>query len=112
MPTSFRRCNQDDLGDRRSVETLARQTLELGLSACIDRTNFDAQWVHNGQLCEPQLNQSIPARQRAHWIRIARDFSVPVWVLVFDTPVQVCARASTLADLTRAEGLFGKTTYP
>lgn len=41
--TSFRRCNQDDLGDRHSVEVLARQTLELGLSACIDRMNFDAQ---------------------------------------------------------------------
>ena len=30
-------------GDRHSVEVLARQTLELGLSACIDRMNFDAQ---------------------------------------------------------------------
>ncbi|KAF9648901.1 P-loop containing nucleoside triphosphate hydrolase protein [Thelephora ganbajun] len=72
LPASFRRCNQDDLGDRRSVEALARQALGLGLSVCIDRTNFDAQ-------------------QRAHWIRIARDYSVPVWVLVFDTPVQVCS---------------------
>jgi len=71
LPTSFRRCNQDDLGNRRSVEALARQTLKSGLSVCIDRTNFDVQ-------------------QRAHWIRIARDFSAPVWVLVFDTPVQVC----------------------
>lgn len=71
LPTSFRRCNQDDLGNRRRVEVLARQTLELGLSVCIDRTNFDAE-------------------QRAHWIRIANDFSVPVWVLVFDTPLKVC----------------------
>ena len=43
LPASFRRCNQDDLGNRRRVEELARQTLQLGLSVCIDRTNFDAQ---------------------------------------------------------------------
>ncbi|PPQ79700.1 hypothetical protein CVT25_003274 [Psilocybe cyanescens] len=38
----FRRCNQDDLGDRRAVEQLARQTLNQGFSVCIDRTNFNA----------------------------------------------------------------------
>lgn len=37
----FRRCNQDELGDRRSVEALARRSLREGLSVCIDRTNFD-----------------------------------------------------------------------
>jgi len=40
---------------------------------CIDRTNFDAS-------------------QRAHWIRIAREFpKVSIWVIVFDCPVNVCA---------------------
>ena len=38
----IRRCNQDDLGDRRAVEHLTRATLQNGSSACIDRTNFDA----------------------------------------------------------------------
>jgi len=38
----FRRCNQDDLGDRRSVEQLARRSLSEGKSVCIDRTNFNA----------------------------------------------------------------------
>lgn len=38
----FRRCNQDDLGgNRRRVEQLAYETLEQGLSVCIDRTNFN-----------------------------------------------------------------------
>ncbi|KAI1789450.1 AAA domain-containing protein [Ganoderma leucocontextum] len=69
----FRRCNQDELGDRRSVEALARQSLREGLSVVIDRTNFDES-------------------QRATWIRIAGE--VPrtfVWVIVFDTPYEVCA---------------------
>ena len=39
----FRRCNQDDLGDRRQVERMARETLARGQSVCIDRTNFNPQ---------------------------------------------------------------------
>lgn len=38
----FRVCNQDDLGQRRYVEQLARESLSEGFSVCIDRTNIDA----------------------------------------------------------------------
>ncbi|KAH9917320.1 P-loop containing nucleoside triphosphate hydrolase protein, partial [Fomitopsis serialis] len=70
----YRRCNQDDLGSRPRVEALARQSLGEGLSVCIDRSNFDA-------------------RQRATWINIAREFpGTDAWVLVFDTPYEVCAQ--------------------
>jgi len=69
----YRRCNQDDLGNRRLVENLVRKTLSEGLSVCVDRTNFDAQ-------------------QRSHWINIAREFpGTSVWVIVFDTPYETCA---------------------
>ncbi|KAH9887313.1 hypothetical protein C8Q73DRAFT_748643 [Cubamyces lactineus] len=69
----FRRCSQDDLGDRRSVEALARHSLRDGLSVCIDRTNFDES-------------------QRATWINIAHEFpGVQPWVIVFDTPYEICA---------------------
>ncbi|KAF8972654.1 P-loop containing nucleoside triphosphate hydrolase protein, partial [Flammula alnicola] len=69
----FRRCNQDDLGDRRRVEQLAYETLNQGLSVCIDRTNFNA-------------------AQRSYWIEIAREFpGTAVWVIVFDTPYEICA---------------------
>lgn len=37
----FKRCNQDDLGNRRAVENLARKSLREGFSVCIDRTNFN-----------------------------------------------------------------------
>ncbi|TFL01893.1 AAA domain-containing protein, partial [Pterulicium gracile] len=72
-PDFWKRCNQDDLGgDRRRVEQLARESLSQGYSICIDRTNFNA-------------------GQRAYWISIAREFpNVDVWVIVFDTPYQVC----------------------
>jgi len=73
LPHRFRRCNQDDLGNRRKVESLARDTLRESKSPCIDRTNFYAS-------------------QRSHWINIAREFSgTLVWVIVFDTPYEVCA---------------------
>ncbi|TFK51668.1 P-loop containing nucleoside triphosphate hydrolase protein [Heliocybe sulcata] len=68
----FRRCNQDELGDRRRVEELARQSLRQGLSICVDRTNVDA-------------------AQRSHWINIAREVpETAIWVLVFDTPYKIC----------------------
>ncbi|KAF9462951.1 P-loop containing nucleoside triphosphate hydrolase protein [Collybia nuda] len=69
----FRRCNQDELGDRRRVERLARETLAQGLSVCIDRTNFNV-------------------TQRSYWIEIAREFpGTSIWVIVFDTPYHICA---------------------
>jgi hypothetical protein len=37
----FQRANQDELGDRRAVENMARRSLREGLSVCIDRTNID-----------------------------------------------------------------------
>ncbi|KAH8116406.1 AAA domain-containing protein [Phellopilus nigrolimitatus] len=68
----FRRCNQDDLGDRSAVERLARKSLRQGLSVCIDRTNFDDQ-------------------QRAHWINIAREIPrTKLWCIVFNTPLNIC----------------------
>ncbi|KAH7890728.1 AAA domain-containing protein, partial [Phlebopus sp. FC_14] len=69
----FRRCNQDSLGSRQQVENLARQSLQAGLSACIDRTN-------------------VNARQRSYWTAIAHEFpGTSISVIVFDTPYQACA---------------------
>ncbi|TBU38625.1 AAA domain-containing protein [Dichomitus squalens] len=69
----FRRCSQDDLGDRRSVEALVRRSLGEGLSVVIDRANFDES-------------------QRSTWINIAREFpGTAAWIIVFDTPYEVCA---------------------
>lgn len=69
----FRRCNQDDLGNRQLVEELAHRTLREGLSPCIDRTNFNAV-------------------QRSYWTNIARGFNrTTISIIVFDTPYHVCA---------------------
>ncbi|KAF5369233.1 hypothetical protein D9757_010020 [Collybiopsis confluens] len=73
FPDKWRRCNQDELGSRLHVESLARDSLYAGFSVCIDRTNIDA-------------------RQRAHWVKIANEFpGTFVWVIVFSTPYEVCA---------------------
>ncbi|EIN06113.1 P-loop containing nucleoside triphosphate hydrolase protein [Punctularia strigosozonata HHB-11173 SS5] len=68
---SFVRCSQDELGNRKKVEQLARESLAQGRSVCIDRTNMDAQ-------------------QRSTWIAIARENRVEPWVLYFDTPYDSC----------------------
>ncbi|KAK7445415.1 hypothetical protein VKT23_014832 [Stygiomarasmius scandens] len=71
---NFVRCNQDELGDRRSVENRARASLNEGRSVCIDRTNFN------------------PA-QRRYWIDIAHEFpGTLIWVIVFDTPYEECTQ--------------------
>ncbi|KAK0202852.1 AAA domain-containing protein [Desarmillaria ectypa] len=67
----FRRCNQDDLGNRRAVEQIVRDSLRQGLSVCVDRTNFNE-------------------AQRKYWIQIAQEFGTLIWVIVFDTPYEVC----------------------
>ncbi|KAF8449067.1 hypothetical protein L210DRAFT_3389039 [Boletus edulis BED1] len=69
----FRRCNQDDLGNRQQVEELAYHTLREGRSPCIDRTN-------------------VNATQRSYWSAIARAFpGTSISIIVFDTPYDVCA---------------------
>ncbi|KZV68950.1 hypothetical protein PENSPDRAFT_753717 [Peniophora sp. CONT] len=68
----FRRCCQDEMGDRRAVENAARRTLQEGHSVCIDRTNLDR-------------------TQRSHWLNIAHEQNVPVRIVFFDTPYNVCA---------------------
>lgn len=53
FPT-WRRCNQDELGDRHAVVYAARTALLAGHSVVIDRTNIDA-------------------KQRRTWLELARD---------------------------------------
>ena len=99
----FRRCNQDELGDRRSVEALTQQSLREGLSVVIDRTNFDERCARFLWWRYIVLNVCLLLRldsQRATWIRIAR--SVPgtlVWVIVFDTPYEVSSVSSLIRSV-------------
>ena len=64
---------QDVLGSRKKCEREARSALSSGRSVVVDRTNIDA-------------------TQRAHWFRIAQEFSVPADVVTFDCSREVCAR--------------------
>ncbi|TKY87697.1 hypothetical protein EX895_003278 [Sporisorium graminicola] len=54
----WRRCNQDELGDRHAVVDAARTALLAGHNVVVDRTNIDA-------------------RQRRTWLELARDISAP-----------------------------------
>jgi hypothetical protein len=96
LSASFRRCREDGLGNRRGVGALVRQTLGLGLSVCMDRTNFEGCSVSlDFSPCDIREDLGVfRRRQRAHWMRIARDLSVPVWVLVSDVPVEACTNIS------------------
>ncbi|KAI5121500.1 hypothetical protein M0805_006537 [Coniferiporia weirii] len=95
----FRRCNQDDLGDRGAVERLARSSLRDGISVCIDRTNFDE-------------------TQRAHWNKIAREFPrSKLWCIICKDRLQRRVDHPTIRSpeegiqvLYRFQGLFTQPT--
>ncbi|KAL1746814.1 hypothetical protein HDZ31DRAFT_80953 [Schizophyllum fasciatum] len=89
----FVRANQDDLGDRREVERVARDALGRGLSVCIDRQNFDA-------------------RQRATWIDIAGEFpGTAVHVIVFATPAPYVAFAHAVVQCSLGQGTGHPTVH-
>ena len=56
---NWRRCNQDELGDRHAVVYAARTALLAGHNVVIDRTNIDA-------------------KQRRTWLELARDINAPI----------------------------------
>ncbi|SPO25210.1 uncharacterized protein UTRI_02679_B [Ustilago trichophora] len=70
----WRRCNQDELGDRHAVVYAARTALLAGHNVVIDRTNIDA-------------------KQRRTWLELARDVYAPP-----STPVE----SSTSPDGSKA----------
>ncbi|CAG8505360.1 13636_t:CDS:2, partial [Dentiscutata erythropus] len=71
-PDKWYRINQDDLGTRQSCEDLFKAKLNEGMNVIVDRCNF------NGN-------------QRKVWIKLARDFGIPVDAIVMDTPMEECS---------------------
>eukprot|EP01129_Flabellula_baltica_P002998 TRINITY_DN12864_c0_g1_i1.p1 TRINITY_DN12864_c0_g1~~TRINITY_DN12864_c0_g1_i1.p1 ORF type:complete len:607 (+),score=123.46 TRINITY_DN12864_c0_g1_i1:56-1822(+) len=66
------RVNQDDLGNRKACERLAKSSLRAGKSVVIDRCNFD-----------------VP--QRATWVKMAGEFNVSTIRLVhLDIDPEIC----------------------
>ena len=65
MPYKFVRINQDDLGNRKRCEELARAALSNGQCPVIDRCNFDNE-------------------QREKFVAIAGEFNVPVDCVVLE----------------------------
>lgn len=85
------RVSQDDLGTRHKCELLTKAELGRGINVVIDRCNFDAS-------------------QRAHWIRLARDYGAVVGCVVFAVPLSVCIQRvqSRLAHPTLPPGPSSK----
>ncbi|KAI8146150.1 AAA domain-containing protein [Fennellomyces sp. T-0311] len=71
LKPNWRRVNQDDLRSRKNCEIHCRKFLRQNYNVVVDRCNFDEQ-------------------QRSTWIRIAREFQVPVDCIVFTADQQTC----------------------
>ncbi|SCV70255.1 BQ2448_1649 [Microbotryum intermedium] len=86
-PTSTRRqwvrVNQDELGDRRTCEAIARSALASGNNVLIDRQNFDR-------------------AQRKVWVQLAREFrGVRVGAWVMGTSLEVSFLSCSLGWVIR-----------
>ena len=67
----YERVNQDILKTRDKCIKTARQLLEGGSSVVVDNTNRDKE-------------------ARAHWVQLARDFSIPIRCILFTASARLC----------------------
>ena len=70
MPRPVRVC-QDDLGDRRTCESLVEAAFAAGYNVIVDRCNWDR-------------------AQRANWLKIAQGVGATAVAVFMDTPVAAC----------------------
>lgn len=77
QPQGFERVNQDILKTRERCLKVARGHLEQGLSVAVDNTNRDRQ-------------------ARAHWVKMAREFRVPIRCVYFTATARLCEHNDTV----------------
>ena len=87
QPQGYERVNQDILKTRERCLKMAREHLNAGKSVAVDNTNADVE-------------------TRAHWIRMAQEFNIPIRCIHFMTPPRLCEHN----DCVRA--LNSKDTNP
>ena len=80
QPLGFARVNQDTLKSRDKCLKVARDYLAEGDSVCVDNTNADTQ-------------------TREHWIKVARDFKIPIRLVRFTAPARLCEHNDSVRAL-------------
>ena len=70
-PQGYERVNQDILKTREKCIRAARQLLEAGNSVAVDNTNRDRD-------------------ARAHWVQLAKHFSIPIRCVLFTASARLC----------------------
>lgn len=70
-PQGYERVNQDQLKSRDRCLKVARECLSQGKSVVVDNTNRDTE-------------------TRAHWVRLSREFGIPIRCVQFTAPPRLC----------------------
>lgn len=83
----YERVNQDILKTREKCMKAAKQFLDAGSSVAVDNTNRDKE-------------------ARAHWVKIARDFKIPIRCVLFTASARLCEHN----DVVRAHNSSVSTT--
>ncbi|KAG8527914.1 uncharacterized protein KY384_006830 [Bacidia gigantensis] len=79
-PLGYERANQDTLKTREKCVVAARKMLDERLSVAVDNTNADTE-------------------VRAVWVKLAREYGVPVRCVYFTAPVRLCEHNDTVRAL-------------
>ncbi|KAF4243315.1 hypothetical protein CNMCM8980_009614 [Aspergillus fumigatiaffinis] len=82
-PLGYERVNQDILKTRQKCIKVAKEFLAAGSSVVVDNTNADP-------------------NTRAEWVRVAKDFNVPIRCVYFTSPSDLCKHNNAVRAANRA----------
>jgi bifunctional polynucleotide phosphatase/kinase len=95
QPLGYERINQDTLKSRDRCIKVARDHLNAGLSVAVDNTNADIE-------------------TRAHWVKVAQDFKIPIRCIRFTASPRLCEHNDTVRALSSSKETNpeGRTILP
>ncbi|KAF7156868.1 hypothetical protein CNMCM5623_000713 [Aspergillus felis] len=82
-PLGYERVNQDNLKTRQKCIKVAKEFLAAGSSVVVDNTNADP-------------------NTRAEWVRVAKEFNVPIRCVHFTSPPELCKHNNAVRSANRS----------
>ncbi|GIK06854.1 hypothetical protein Aspvir_002506 [Aspergillus viridinutans] len=82
-PLGYERVNQDNLKTRQKCIKVAKEFLAAGSSVVVDNTNADP-------------------NTRAEWVRVAKEFNVPIRCVHFTSPLELCKHNNAVRAANRS----------
>ncbi|RLL94541.1 hypothetical protein CFD26_104270 [Aspergillus turcosus] len=92
-PLGYERVNQDNLKTRQKCIKVAKEFLAAGSSVAVDNTNADP-------------------NTRAEWVRVAKEFNVPIRCIHFTSPPELCKHNNAVRAANRSLNPESRPSLP